>query len=205
MATRTMNEKMNAPAAEPAARKRGIKSILLYILLGLVAVIAVLCVVIAMRPDDFKVSRSATMKAPPAAVFEQVNDFHKWEAWSPWAKMDPNAKSTFEGPTSGKDAKFSWAGNSEVGEGSMTIVESQPNDVVRIKLDFVKPFAGANDVEFTLKPQGDQTAVTWSMAGKTNFMTKAIGLFMDCEQMVGDQYDQGLANIKAIVEAEPKL
>jgi hypothetical protein len=199
MATLTMNEKTDA-AAEPVEQKGRRNSMLLYILLGLVAVIAVLCAVIAMRPNDFKVTRSATMKASPAAVFEQVNDFHKWEAWSPWAKMDPNAKSTFEGPTSGKDAKFSWAGNSEVGEGNMTIVESRPNDLVRIKLDFIKPFAGTNDVLIKIEPQGDQTAVTWSMAGKTNFMTKAIGLFMDCEKMVGDQYDKGLANIKSIVE-----
>ena len=85
----------------------------------------------------------------------------------------------------------------------MTIVESRPNELVRIKLDFVQPFAGTNDVVFKIEPQGDQTTVTWSMAGKNNFMTKAIGLFMDCEKMVGDQYDKGLANMKAIVEAEP--
>ena len=109
----------------------------LYILLAFVAIIAVLCVVIAMQPDDFKVApRSATMAAPPAAVFEQVNDFHKWEAWSPWAKLDPNAKSTFEGPTSGKARRCHWDGNSEVGAGSMTIVESRPNELVRIQARF---------------------------------------------------------------------
>jgi hypothetical protein len=179
------------------------KSMLLYILLGLVAIIAVLCIVIAMRPSDFNVSRSATMNASPAAVFEQVNDFHKWEAWSPWAKIDPNAKTTFEGPARGKDAKFSWSGNKEVGEGSMTIVESRPNDLIRIRLDFIKPFAGTSDVTFNFQPRGDQTAVTWSMAGKNNFIAKAIGLVMDCEKMISDQYDKGLANIKATVEGEP--
>jgi hypothetical protein len=171
--------------------------------LGLIAIIAVLCVVISMRPDDFKVSRSATMNASPAAVFEQVNDFHKWEAWSPWVKIDPNAKTTYEGSTAGNDAKFGWSGNSEVGEGSMTIVESRPNDLVRIRLDFVKPMAGTSDVQFNIQQQGDQTLVTWSMSGKNNFMGKAISLVMDCEKMVGDQYDKGLANLKAIVEAKP--
>jgi hypothetical protein len=198
-----MNDQ-NAPDAGSVAPKRGLKTILRYIALALVALVAVLCVVIAMRPDDFKVSRSATMKASPTAVFEQVNDFHKWDAWSPWAKMDPNAKSTFAGPNSGKDAKFSWAGNSDVGEGSMTIVESEPNDHVRIKLDFVKPFAGTNDVLMKIEPKDGETLLTWSMAGKTNFMTKAVGLFMDCEKMVGDQFDQGLASMKTIVESEPK-
>jgi hypothetical protein len=200
MATQTTNEP-NPP--EPCGSKCGFKSILKFTLLALVAIIGVLCIVIATRPSDFKVSRSATFAAAPAAVFEQINDFHKWDAWSPWAKMDPNAKNTFEGPTSGQGAKLSWAGNSDVGEGSMTIVESKPNELVRIRLDFVKPMEGTSDVDMKLEPQGDQTKLIWSMAGKNNFMAKAISLFMDCEKMVGDQFDQGLANMKKIVEAQP--
>lgn len=200
MATTTISENKTA---EPVARKRGWKSILMYAFLAFVAIVAVLCIVISMRPDDFKVTRAATMKATPAAVFEQVNDFHKWDAWSPWAKMDPNAKATFEGPTNSTGAKFHWAGNSDVGEGNMTIIESEPNDHVQIKLEFIKPFAGTNDVLMKIEPQGEQTKLTWSMAGKTNFITKAIGLFMDCDKMVGDQFEKGLANMKAIVEAKP--
>ncbi|MCI0335724.1 MAG: SRPBCC family protein [Planctomycetes bacterium] len=174
------------------------------ILLGLVAVIGVLLIVIATRPTDFRVTRSARMNATPAAVFAQVNDFHNWEAWSPWVKMDPNAKSTFEGPSSGTGSVFHWDGNKDVGAGSMTILQSDPNDRIHIKLAFVRPFAATNDVEFTFKPEGDQTAVTWSMAGKNNFTAKAIGLFMDCEKMVGEQFDKGLANMKAIVESTDK-
>ena len=174
------------------------------ILLGLVAVVAVLAVVIAMRPSDFRVSRSAKFAASPSAVFAQVNDFHNWEAWSPWAKMDPNATSPFEGPSAGEGAKFYWSGNNDVGEGSMTLMESRPNDLIRIKLDFVRPFAGTNDVDFTFKPEGNhETAVTWSIAGKNNFMSKAVGLFMDCEKMTGDQFEKGLANMKSIVEKSP--
>jgi len=180
--------------------------IAVYILLGVVAVLAILALFISMRPSDFRVSRSATMKAPAEAIFTQVNDFHNWEAWSPWAKMDPNAKNTFEGPASGRGAKFGWSGSSKtVGEGSMTIVESRPSQLIRIQLDFVRPFKGTNDVEFTFKPAGQRTDVTWSMAGKNNFMGKVIGLFMDCERMVSEQYDKGLANIKEIVEREPAL
>jgi hypothetical protein len=146
------------------------------------------------------------MNAPAEAIFGQVNNFHKWETWSPWAKMDPNAKNTFEGPASGRGATFGWSGSSKtVGEGSMTIVESRPSELVRIKLDFVRPFKGTNDVEFTFKPAGRRTDVTWSMSGKNNFMAKVIGLFMDCEKMVSEQYDKGLANIKEIVEREPAM
>src|SRR5438034_3860045 len=134
----------------------------LRILIGLAVIIALLAIFIATRPANFSVSRSATMSATPAAIFSQVNDFHKWEAWSPWAKMDPNAKSTFEGPPSGKGAKFHWDGNKDVGAGNMTITESMPNDHIRIRLEFIRPFAGVNDTLFTFKPIGDKTNVHWT-------------------------------------------
>jgi len=188
-------------STDQVAAKSSWKKILGYIFLAFVALIGVLCAVIATRSEDFKVARSATFNASPAAVFEQVNDFHKWEGWSPWAKMDPNAKSTFEGPASGKDAKMSWDGNSDVGAGSMTIVDSKPNELVEIKLDFVRPMEGTSDVEMKVEPVGDQTKLTWSMAGKNNFIAKAIGLVMDCEKMCGDQFEQGLSNMKKVVES----
>jgi Polyketide cyclase / dehydrase and lipid transport len=206
MATAQIDEKTTVSTTESCAvtgKCRGWKSIVGKILLVLAAGVAVLCVFIAMQPDDFHVSRTATMASTPDAVFSQVNDFHNWEAWSPWAKLDPNAKSTFEGPTSGEGSKFSWDGNSDVGAGSMTILESKPNERVRIKLDFVRPFEGTSDVVFTLKPEGDNTAVTWSMAGKNNFIAKAIGLVIDCDKMIGESYEKGLASIKSIVEAKP--
>jgi hypothetical protein len=133
-----------------------------------------------------------------------VNDFHKWEEWSPWAKLDPAAKATFEGPSAGTGAIFRWAGNKEVGEGSMTITESRPSDLIRIRLEFLKPFAATNTAEFTFKPEGDQTAVTWSMAGQNNFMSKAICLFMDRDKMVGGKFEEGLAAMKSIAEAVPR-
>jgi uncharacterized protein YndB with AHSA1/START domain len=160
-------------------------------------------VVVLTRPDDFRLSRSTTIAAPPAVVFAQVNDFHKWEAWSPWAKLDPYATNSFEGPAEGVGAKFSWAGNSKVGTGSMTITESRPDDLVRLRLDFLKPFKQTSTTEFTMQPTENQTVVTWTMTGKNNFMAKAFSLFMDCEKMIGPDFEKGLANLKAVAEASP--
>lgn len=173
------------------------------IVLGLVLLIVVFVVVVAMQPSDFAVSRSATIAAPPAAVFEQVNDFHNWEAWSPWAKLDPTAKNTFEGPTSGKGAIFRWDGNHEVGSGSMTITESRPSDRILIDLAFLKPFEGTNKTEFTFVPQGDQTKVTWTMSGHNAFVSKAFCLVMNGKKMISDKFDEGLASMKKIVETAP--
>ena len=174
------------------------------ILLGFTALILVFLIVVALQPNEYRVARTAAVAAAPDRVFAQVNDFHNWEAWSPWAKLDPNAKATFEGPHAGQGAVFIWAGNDEIGEGRMTVTESRPSDLIRIKLDFVKPMEGTSDVEFTFKPEGNDTAVTWTMSGRNNFIGKAICLFMNQDKMVGGAFEQGLSNMKAIVEAAKK-
>jgi len=173
---------------------------LIYILLAVAVIIVVFVAIVAMRPSDFRIARSATMSAPAPAVFAQVNDFHKWDAWSPWAKLDPAAKNTFEGAPAGAGAVFKWSGNRQVGEGQMTLTESRPNDLIRIKLDFVRPFKATNFAEFTFQPNGNQTLVTWSMTGKNNFMFKSFGLFMNMDKMLGGEFEKGLASMKAVVE-----
>jgi len=180
------------------------KSILTKIALALVVIVVGLLIVVAVQPNSYRIERSTTMAVPPEAVFEQVNDFHNWQQWSPWAKLDPNAQAIFEGPESGKGAIFRWIGNEEVGEGSMTILESDPGKLVRIRLDFVKPFEDTGTTEFTLAPEGDQTRVTWSMYGENNFVGKAFCLLMDMDKMIGEKYDEGLASLKKIVEGEAK-
>ena len=180
-----------------------LKKVLLAVLASVAVILIGFVIVVALQPDEFRVTRSAKMAAPPAMVFAQVNDYHNWDAWSPWAKLDPHAKTTIEGPTSGVGSVFSWSGNDKVGEGSQTIIESQPDELIRIKLEFVKPFAGTSTAEFTFQPESDQTVVTWSMFGKNNFVGKAISLFMNCDKMVGGDLEKGLASLKAIVEAKP--
>ncbi len=170
------------------------------ILIALAVIIVLLVVFVAMQPSDFLVTRTALIAAPAPEVFAQVNDFRKWEAWNPWAKIDPAMKQTYQGAPSGTGAIYTWTGNNEVGEGRMTITESRPSDLIRIKLEFFKPFAATNTAEFTFKPEGDQTAVTWSMTGKNNFMAKAAHLVMDMDKVVGGQFEKGLSQMKAIAE-----
>jgi hypothetical protein len=163
-------------------------------------IVILFVVIVALQPSEFRVARGTTICALPAVIFAEVNDFHKWEAWNPWGKIDPAMKQTYEGAPMGTGAIYAWAGNKEVGEGRMTITESRPNDLIRIKLEFFKPFAGNSIAEFTFKPEANQTAVTWSMAGENNFMAKAIHLFMNMDKMIGSQFEKGLADMKAVVE-----
>jgi hypothetical protein len=174
------------------------------ILIALAVIIVAFVIVVALQPKEFRVARSATMSAPPSAVFAQVNDFHKWQPWNPWGKIDPAMKQTYEGAPAGVGAIYTWVGNNEVGEGRMTITESRPSELIRVKLEFFKPFAATNTAEFTFKPEGSQTAVTWSMLGEKNFMAKAIHLFISMDKMIGGQFEKGLADMKAVAEAQPK-
>ena len=174
------------------------------ILIALVAIVVVLVVVIASRPSEFRVERTGTMAAPAPAVFAEVNDFRRWEAWSPYAKRDPGMKTSFEGPPAGVGAIYTWSGNHEVGEGRSTIIESRPNELVRIKLEFVRPFSGTSTADFTFRPEGDRTAVTWSLAGRNNFIAKAMGLVMNMDRMIGGDFETGLAQMKSVVESTPR-
>ncbi len=173
---------------------------MLPILLALAIVVILLIVFVAGQPDEFKLVREAKISAPREKIFPHVNDLRAWEAWSPWAKLDPNAKNSFEGPASGVGAAMAWSGNNKIGEGRMTITESLGNELVGFRLDFVRPFKATNTAEFVFRPEGHQTRVTWSMAGKSNFFFKIFGLLMNCEQLAGKDFERGLANLKAVVE-----
>jgi len=174
------------------------------ILLALAFIAILIFIVIAGRPDEFTVMRSGKISAPPELIFPRVNVLRNWEAWNPWGKMDPNCKMTYDGPPAGVGAGYAWAGNKKVGEGRLTITESKPNELVRLKLEFLKPFKATNSAEFTFQPEGNQTVVTWSMSGKNNFMSKAFGLLMNFDKMVGGDFEKGLAAMKVLAEVAGK-
>jgi hypothetical protein len=157
-------------------------------------------VLVSRQPSEFRVVRTARIAAAPATLFSYINDFRKWETWSPWAKLDPEARNSFDGKAEGVGAIFAWSGNSKVGEGRITITESRPSEFVGMELDFFKPFKATNTAEFILRPDGDRTLVEWSMSGRANFVAKAMGLFLNCEKMAGAQFEKGLSNLKSVTE-----
>jgi len=91
-----------------------------------------------------------------------------------------------------------------VGEGRMTIEESKANELVRIKLEFIKPWQATNSTTFTFSPVAEGTSVTWKMEGQNDFMGKAFSLFMDMDGMIGKDFEKGLATIKTLTETEAK-
>lgn len=166
----------------------------------IVVVAAALLVYAATKPDTLRVTRATSIKAPPEKIFALINDFRIWGSWSPYEKKDPAMKRTLSGIASGKGAVYAWEGDKNVGTGRMEITDTSPPSKVTIKLDFVKPFEAHNIVNFTLDRQGDSTKVTWDMQGRTPYIGKVIGIFIDMDNMIGKDFEDGLANLKTLAE-----
>lgn len=171
-------------------------------IIAIAGIAAALGLVISLQPAAYKVSRTTQINAPPERVFALLNDYRKWDGWSPWAKLDPNMKTTYSGPDSGAGASYHWVGNDDVGEGRMTNLESRASEYLKIRLEFVKPFESTALTEFTLKPEGaGGTRVSWDMSGDQNFVSKAFSLFMGgMDGMIGADFDKGLAQLKRLAE-----
>jgi hypothetical protein len=172
------------------------------IVIALAVLIAIVLIYAATKPDTFRVERSAVMNAAPEKVFAQLNDLHNWQAWSTWERKDPNMKKTFSGAASGVGAVYGWEGNKDVGKGSMAIAESSLNQKVQIKLDFIEPFEGHNIADLVLQPEGVGTRVVWSMYGPSPFVAKVMGLLFDMDKMIGNDFEDSLANLKQVVEKQ---
>lgn len=176
-----------------------LKTIAIIALVVAVPLAAVL-VMAATKPDTFRVARSTSIKASPDKIFGLVDDFRNWGAWSPYERKDPDMKRTFGATTKGKGAEYAWAGDKNVGSGRMEITEAAAPSKVALDLHMLTPIKADNAVEFTLEPQGDATMVTWAMNGRVPYLAKIVHVFFDMDRMVGQDFEAGLANLKAVAE-----
>ncbi|HVJ88569.1 MAG TPA: SRPBCC family protein [Labilithrix sp.] len=179
------------------------KKVLRNVLFGIAGAVGVLGLVIASRPSTFHVERSITIAAPPERAFALVNDLHAWTTWSPYEKLDPQMKRTFDGAASGVGAAYAWSGNDKAGEGRMTIQESEKPSRIAIRLEFMRPFACVNQATFTFTPSAEGTHVTWAMDGENNFISKTASLVFDMDKLVGSDFEHGLSSMKSIAENAP--
>lgn len=170
------------------------------IVLAVVVLIVVVLIYAATKPNVFRVQRTADIKAPPEKIFALVNSFSNWGAWSPYEKLDPAMKKTFSGATAGKGAIYEWEGNSKAGAGRIEIIEASPPSKIAMNLDMYKPMEGHNLVEFTFHPNGAATRVTWAMQGPSPFISKLLVALSIMDKMVGGQFEEGLAKLKAAAE-----
>jgi hypothetical protein len=153
-----------------------------------------------MASSEFLVERSTVIDASPDVVQPLLDDFRKWQAWSPWEDVDPDLKRTYSGPDSGVGASYAWEGNRKAGSGQMVITESVPGSKVVLDLNFLKPFKAENVTTFLLEPNGAGTTVRWQMTGKNNLFFRIVGVVFPMDKMVGKDFEKGLAQLKAAAE-----
>ena len=169
------------------------------ILIVAAALIAALLAYAATKPDAFTIRRSVLIAVPPEKIFPMIDNLRAQSAWSPFEK-DPNMKRTHSGAPHGKGAVYEWDGNRQVGAGRLAITDSVPPSKITLLLDMFRPFKAQNVVEFTLERQGGGTNVTWAMQGRQPYVAKLMSLAMDCDKMVGGQFEEGLSKLKALAE-----
>lgn len=175
------------------------------VIVGLVGVlivfVSILAILASSKPDESEFSRSIRINAPPEKVFQLVNDFRQWTQWSPWEKLDPDLQRNYSGEPYGKGARYAWKGNGEAGSGEMTIAESLPPSRLSIELHFIEPFEARNVSEFTFTSvEPAQTDVTWKMRGSSPFIMKMMSVLVDFDQIIGKDFEAGLAAMKAAAE-----
>lgn len=180
-----------------------LKKVLLGIVGAVVIVVAAVLLLAATKPATFKVERATVIAAPSSAIYPNIADFHRWAAWSPWEHLDPQMRKTYSGPPSGVGSSYAWSGNSDAGEGKMTVLESVPNEQVKIRLEFLKPFESTNTTTYALRPVSGNngTRVVWTMEGPNSFMGKLISVFASMDEMIGKDFEAGLANLKRVSES----
>lgn len=168
---------------------------------AIVLVMAVMALLIfaAMKPPTYHVERSTTIAAAPEKITSLVDDFHNWDQWSPWAKLDPKMHVSYSGAAAGQGAIYEWQGNSKVGKGRMEILAAEPT-LTSIKLDFLSPFESHNHTNFVLQPQGSSTLVTWTMDGPNTYMGKLMSVFVSTDKMIGKDFETGLSQLKSAAE-----
>lgn len=166
----------------------------------LIAIIIGILAYAAGQPDSFRVERRVTIQAPPDAIYPLIADFRSWTRWSPWEKKDPGMKRTYSGADSGLGAVYEWSGNSQVGAGRMEISQAVPPGKVTIDMHFMAPLEARNTAEFLLEAEGAGTTVTWVMSGPSPYLAKLMGLFASMDDMVGGDFETGLAALKAVAE-----
>ena len=169
------------------------------LLLIFLTLLCIFLIVALFLPTKIRVQRLISIRATPERIFEELNTVKNWEKWSPWHKLDPQMKLTYEGPASGVGAKYVWESQQKsVGSGSLTITESVPNEKVYTAMDFRDQ--GQATGAFLLNKDDQNTTVVWSMEtdlGK-NPVARYFGFFI--KKMIGPQFEQGLQKLKDLCE-----
>lgn len=185
----------------PAPVVGQMKKVILVLALVFVLLIGGVVAAALMSSPDYHVERSVTVAASPETTYNVLVDLQQFKEWSPWEKLDPEMKKEFSGPDTGVGSSYHWSGNSDVGEGKMTITKVEPNKMVEVRLEFIKPFESTCKTTWTVTSTEQGSQVTWAMDGRNEGLVPRIfGLFLNMDSMVGQDFENGLSDLKKVCE-----
>lgn len=177
------------------------------VFLGVLAVVSVgVLGVLGMastKADTAHLERSVTVNASPDDVAAYATDLKLVNEWSPWVSKDPSLQQSYSDTTAGVGAWYGWEGNEDVGSGKMSITAATDTQVV-VALEFYTPFEGKADATTSWTAAGDQTTVTWAYDQDADFNTKVMQVFLSFEDLLGGDYEAGLAMLQPLVEQAAK-
>lgn len=170
--------------------------------IGVIVLIVVAGILIyaATLPNDFRVSRSTTINAPPEKIFPLINNLRTFNEWNPFAKQDPSIVITYSGPESGKGAGYSWDSKGRAGKGRSSITDAAQPSIVNMRLDMENPMEGHPNIVFALQPKGSATEVSWTMAGPHPYIHRVFSVVCNMDKMIGGTFASGLRDLKALAE-----
>ncbi|PQB04563.1 SRPBCC family protein [Aureitalea marina] len=172
--------------------------IFLYILGAIVAIVVILAIA---APKNYNVSRSITINKARSEVFPYIRYVKNQDNWSPWKKKDSNMKQEFIGNDGDVGFVSKWEGNKQVGTGQQEIVEILDGRTLRTKLTFLKPWESQSDAYITCSDEGSGTKVEWGFSGRHKVPANIFMLFMNMDKAVGKDFNEGLAELKSILES----
>jgi effector-binding domain-containing protein len=169
-----------------------------YVILALIALYFILAF---FGPSEIRAERSIFVNAPVETVREKLGNYQYFhDRWSPWTRRDTTMKTEYSGDPGKPGHKHRWSGNSDVGSGEMEIASFSGDTIVQ-KIHFER--GGDAQARYIAEKAGEGTKVTWIMHSKVGFMGRTPMLFMNMEKMMGDDFEEGLQNLKKAIEGEP--
>jgi hypothetical protein len=170
----------------------------------LIVAIAAVAIYAATLPNEFRIARTASIKAPADKIFPLISNLKRFNEWNPFAKQDPSIAITYNETLVGKGAGYAWDSDGRSSKGSLEITDAAAPSSVEMRLDMLKPMEGHNRIVFALRPAADatdvKTDVTWTMTGHYSYVAKVMGVVFNMDKMVGGEFEKGLADLRTLVE-----
>ncbi|WP_077338851.1 SRPBCC family protein [Pseudocolwellia agarivorans] len=172
------------------------------LVLIVLTIIAIPLIVAVFTENSYEVERSVIINKPKEEVFNYIKYLKNQSFYSKWAQMDPNMLKTYRGIDGQVGFVSAWSSEKEdVGAGEQEIIAIDEGYRIDFELRFLKPFKSTDPAFMVTEAVDDNTTkVVWGFSGHMDYPMNLMLLFIDFEQVIGDDLQTGLNNLKAILD-----